>query len=96
MGQQTRPMRMLSCKAKAENVLLRKKKDVLLRVKQAQTGGGGMAPPILDFGTRGGWSAPRSGPHTLRKKTLYPLYKELGGPRSWSGWVREIWRPTGV
>jgi hypothetical protein len=29
-------------------------------------------------------------------KTRYPLYRRLGGPRSWSGRVRKISPPTGI
>jgi hypothetical protein len=28
-------------------------------------------------------------------KTWYPLYKRLGGPQGWSGWVRKISPPPG-
>jgi len=28
-------------------------------------------------------------------KTLYPLYRRLGGPQGWSGQVQKIWSPPG-
>jgi hypothetical protein len=45
-------------------------------------GSGGIAPRILDLGTRWGeWSAPRSSRFIPR----YPLDRRLGGPQSRSG-----------
>jgi hypothetical protein len=43
----------------------------------------------------GGWST--SGPVrlTTEKDTRYPLYPRLGGPESWSGWMRKISFPPG-
>jgi hypothetical protein len=29
-------------------------------------------------------------------QTRYPLYRRLGGPQGWSGWVRKISPPTGI
>jgi hypothetical protein len=29
-------------------------------------------------------------------KTRYLLHRRLGGPQSWSGWMREISPPTGI
>jgi len=43
---------------------------------------------------RVGWSTP----HPSRfnpGKTQYPLYRRLGGPQGWSGWVRKISPPPG-
>ena len=42
----------------------------------------------------GWWSTPRPGRFTPEKKTLYPLYKRLGGCRGRSGRVRKISSPS--
>jgi len=38
--------------------------------------------------------------HTLAalpwRKTQYPLYRRLGGPQGWYGWVQKISAPTGI
>jgi hypothetical protein len=48
----------------------------------AQRGSRGIAPPMLNLGTRwgwvGGWSAPCLGHFTPGKETQYPLYRRLG------------------
>ena len=41
----------------------------------------------------GGWSTPRPGRFTPRKKTRYPYYKRLGGHQGRSGWVQKISHP---
>ena len=41
------------------------------------------------------WSTPRLGHITSGKETCYLLYRRLGGPQSWSAWVREISPPLG-
>jgi hypothetical protein len=43
-----------------------------------------------------GWSTPRPGRFTPPGKTLYLLYRRLGGPQSWDGRVRKISPPTGI
>ena len=44
----------------------------------------------------GGWSASLSGRSLTPGKTRYPLYRGLGGPQGWSGWVRKISPHTGI
>jgi hypothetical protein len=43
----------------------------------------------------GGWSIPCPGQFTPSKEMQYPLYKSLGGPQDWSGWVQKISPPPG-
>jgi hypothetical protein len=43
----------------------------------------------------GGWSTPRPGRFIPGKETRYPLYRRLGRPQDWSGWVLKISPPTG-
>ena len=38
----------------------------------------------------GGWLTPRPSSFTPVKETRYPLYMRLGGPKGWSGLVRNI------
>ena len=50
----------------------------------------------FNFGTRwGGLSVPHPGFFPLGKGTQYPLYRRLGGPQAWSGWVQKISPPLG-
>ena len=65
-------------------------KTVLLHAKQAQRADGGTALTILHPGTRGGWSLPHSDCFTPWKDTWYSLYRTLGGPWDWSGWVCKV------
>ena len=39
---------------------------------------------------------PRPGHFTSRKETQYPLYRSLGEPQGWSGWVWKILLPLGL
>jgi hypothetical protein len=51
---------------------------------------------FVNLGTRWGWvvnTTPR--PPLPPGKTRYPLYRRLGGSRSWSGYVRKISPPPG-
>jgi hypothetical protein len=41
----------------------------------------------------GRWSTPHPGRCTPGKEIRYPLYRRLGGPQGWSGWVRKISLP---
>jgi hypothetical protein len=51
---------------------------------------------FFNLGARwGGWSKPHPGRFTLRKETLYPLYRRLGGPQGRSGRVWKISTPQG-
>ena len=44
----------------------------------------------------GGVGGQRHAPAALPTgKTQYPLYRRLGGPQSWSGWVQKISSPPG-
>ena len=43
----------------------------------------------------GEWSASRSGRSLLPGKTLYTLYRRLGGPQGWPGQVRNMSPPLG-
>jgi hypothetical protein len=65
------------------------------RPPRAQRESKGIAIFVLDLGARrGGWSAPR--PATLPLgKTLYQLYRRLGGPQGRSGRTRKISFPPG-
>jgi hypothetical protein len=38
----------------------------------------------------GGWSTPSPGRFSSGKEIVYPLYRSLGWPRGWSGWVRKF------
>jgi hypothetical protein len=38
----------------------------------------------------GGWLMPHTSHFTSGHNSWYPLYKRLGGPHSWSGWVGKI------
>jgi hypothetical protein len=38
---------------------------------------------------------PHTGHFTLGRETQFPLYRRLGGPWGWSGWVWKISLPTG-
>ena len=65
--------------------------------RTARRGSWGIALPFHDHGTRRGWGVSV----TLRPlftpgKTLYPLYRRLGGPQDRSGQVRKISLPTGI
>jgi len=57
----------------------------------------GIALPFLDHGTRRrrGVSVTPRPLFTPRRKTRYPLYRRLGGPRGASGQVRKISPPPG-
>jgi hypothetical protein len=60
-------------------------------------GSRGIALLFLDRGTRrGDGSAARCGSALPPGKTLYTLYRRLGGPQDRSGKVREISSPTGI
>jgi hypothetical protein len=62
----------------------------------AHRGSRGIALPIHDHGTRRGWgSASRPGHFLPPGKTLYPLYRRLGGPQGRSGHVQKILPPPG-
>jgi hypothetical protein len=56
-------------------------------------------PPSTTALDRGGWSTPRPGRFTLPPppgKTLYPLYRRLGGPQGRYGRESKISRPPGL
>jgi hypothetical protein len=42
----------------------------------------------------GGCLTPRSSHFTPGKETRYPLYRRLGWPQGWFGWVQKILLPT--
>jgi hypothetical protein len=43
----------------------------------------------------GGWSTPCPGCFTPGKQTQYTVYRRLGGPLDWSGWMRKVSPPLG-
>jgi len=51
--------------------------------------------PLTSALDEAGWSMPCPGHFTLGK-TRHPLYRMLGGPRGWSGWVQKILPPTRI
>ena len=56
---------------------------------QAQRGGGGITPVVLNLGA--GWVGQRHVSAALPPgKIRYPLYRRLGGPRGRSGRARKI------
>ena len=60
-------------------------------------GSRGIALPFHDHSTRRGWGVSVT-PQPLfnPRKTLYPLYRRLGGPQGRYGQVRKIFAPTGI
>jgi hypothetical protein len=71
-------------------------KTVPLFARKALRGERGTALPILDLGSRSGWSTLRPGSLDLVKGPGTHLIGVGGGPRGPYGWVRKISAPTGV
>jgi len=62
----------------------------------AHRGSRDIALLFLDHGNRRGWAVSVTPSRSLRQgKTLYPLYRRLGGPQGRSGQVRKISPPMG-